>query len=89
MPSIRSFLIACAFASLAPMIDATPADAQAAACRPWCRDRSDGARNCGSSPTSNACRLRMARIFVCPTGRARRPGARLYARADRGNAVGA
>jgi hypothetical protein len=47
MPSIRSLLIACAFASLAPMIDATPADAQAAACRPWCRARSDGARNCG------------------------------------------
>jgi hypothetical protein len=47
MPSIRSLVVACSVMVLAPVIDAAPVDAQAATCRPWCRERSDGARNCG------------------------------------------
>jgi hypothetical protein len=47
MPLIRSLLLTCSLASLLPLLDAGPADAQSAACRPWCRERSDGARNCG------------------------------------------
>jgi hypothetical protein len=47
MVTIRSLLVACTVASLAPVINATPADAQGAACRPWCRELSHGARNCG------------------------------------------
>ena len=47
MTLIRPLLAALSLMALVPMIDAAPADAQTANCRPWCRERSDGARNCG------------------------------------------
>jgi len=49
MTTIRVLVAALAFAALAP-IDATPAAAQTATCRPWCvhySGRGGGGTNCG------------------------------------------
>jgi Protein of unknown function (DUF3551) len=74
MPLIRSLLLACSLASLLPLLDAGPADAQSAVCRPWCRERSDGARNCGFVSYEQCMQAAYGADICVPNGACPPPG---------------
>jgi hypothetical protein len=47
MTTVRCLAALLGLAALVPLADISPADAQTAACRPWCRERTGGGTNCG------------------------------------------